>query len=415
MNRRTIFAIEYHTAPPPFLLFDHCRVNNSVNDSNASTRDADLARWRLVLGRFAEPCLGSPGAQGSKQQQMDRLLDYLYGREYAGRGVRSRSGDEDSRLGGDAESLLTAPDWIRQVRELFPNDTAEIIQRHALDRYGLTELITDAEVLRNLEPSYDLLKAVLSFKGMMQGEVLEVARKIVREVVEDLTRKLAKDVRQALWGRLNKQRRSRLKILRNLDWVRTIKSNLKNYDPETRRIVLGSLHFFARVDRHMPWHIIMAVDCSGSMVDSVIYSAVMAGVFHSLPAMRVSLTAFDTNVVDLTDQVADPTELLMSVQLGGGTDICKALEYCESLVVTPTRTIVVVVTDFYEGGDPRGMLLSIKRMCEAGVKVMGLAALDAEAQPSYDRETAERCVAVGAEVAALTPQRLAQWLGTVLT
>ncbi len=385
----------------------------------------DLAadRWRLVLGRFAEPRLGACGGAGSKRSRMDRVLDYLYGREYRGRGVRGQgagqtagpSGDVDSRLGGDQESVLSVPEWIREVRELFPNDTAEIIQRHALDRYGMTELVTDAEVLKKLEPSYELLKAVLSFKGMMEGEVLEIAHKIVRSVVEQLRRKLAKDIRRALWGRLNKQRRSRLKMLRNLDWARTIRANLKNYDLDRKQIVLGTLHFFSRVDHHMPWHIIMAVDCSGSMLDSVIYSAVMAGILHGLPAMRVSLTAFDTAVIDLSDRIDDPTELLMSVQLGGGTNIGGALGYCESLVRTPTRTIVVLVTDFFEGGDAGYMLASIRRLCESGVRVIGLAALDAVAQPAYDREMAERCVAAGAEVAAMTPQRLAEWLGRILS
>lgn len=386
-----------------------------------SDSEGDLARWRLVLGRFAERTLGACGGAGSKQSKMDRVLDYLYGREYGGRGVRGTGkkgpgGTQgESRTGGQEESVLSVPDWIQEVRELFPNDTAEVIQRHALDRYGMTELVTDAEVLKKLEPSFELLKAVLTFKGMMRGEVLEIARRIVRQVVEDLRRKLAKEIRQALWGKLNKQRRSRFKILRNLDWRRTIKANLKNYDPERKQIVLGALHFFSRVDRHMPWHIIMAVDCSGSMMESVIHSAVMAGIFKGLPALRVSLTAFDTAVVDLSDQIDDPTELLMSVQLGGGTDIAGAMAYCETLVRTPTRTIVVLVTDFFEGGDPRALVGTVRRLCEAGVRVIGLAALDATAMPSYDHDLAERCVAAGADVAALTPQRLAQWLGTILS
>jgi hypothetical protein len=397
-----------------------------VSESKSpSVNEVDLQRWRLILGRFAEQQLGQCGARESRMARMDRVLDYLYGREYRGRGVRGVDGrgsgsrgdsrDIDSRLGGDAASLLSVPEWIREVRELFPNDTAEIIQRHALDRYGMTELVTDAEVLQRLEPSYELLKAVLAFKGMMQGEVLEVARRIVREIVEELRRKLAKDVRQALWGRLNKQRRSRLKVLRNLDWRRTVRDNLKNFDLQRNQMVLGALHFFSRVDHHMPWHIIMAVDCSGSMMDSVIHSAVMAGIFRGLPSLRVSLMAFDTAVVDLSDSVDDPTELLMSVQLGGGTDIGGALSYCETLVRTPTRTIVVLVTDFCEGGVPNRMQAAIRRLCESGVKVLGLAALDAVAQPAYDRQTAEECVACGAEVAALTPQRLAEWLGRVLS
>src|SRR5262245_36554734 len=163
-------------------------MNDSIQQHPSSDAAAALARWRLILGRFAEPSLGAPGGAGSKQCRMDRVLDYLYGREYRGRGVRGGAGKgkgageggdgpNDSREGGNAESILAVPDWIQQVRELFPADTAEIIQKHALDRYGMTELVTDAEVLKKLEPNYELLKAILSFKGMMKGEVLETARK----------------------------------------------------------------------------------------------------------------------------------------------------------------------------------------------------------------------------------------------
>ena len=381
-----------------------------------------LARWRLVLGRFADRCLGGgqdtggPGAGGQRRYgQMDRVLEYLYGREYAGRGVRSGQPRDGSRGADLSESVLAIPDWLNEVRELFPRDTVEIIERHALDRYGMTELVTDEEVLKKLEPSYELLKAVLTFRHLMKGPVLETARRIVRKVIEELRQKLAREIRPILWGRLNRQRRSRLKIFRNLDWQRTIRANLKHYDRDQRRLILASLHFFTRVERHMPWHIIMAVDCSGSMMDSVIYSAVMAGIFKGLPSLRVSLVAFDTAVVDLSDQVDDPTELLMNVQLGGGTDIAGALGYCETRVQYPHKTIVVLVTDFCEGGPPNALLAAIKRLREPGARVLGLAALDAKAEPAYDRQMAEQCVAMGAEVAALTPQRLAEWLAKVLS
>jgi Mg-chelatase subunit ChlD len=382
-----------------------------------------LTRWRLMLGRFAERGLGGGlggqgtgaggcqgGAGAGHYSRMDQLLEYLYGREYAGRGVRT--GERSASLD---PSNLTIPEWLHDVRELFPADTVEIIERHALDRYGMTELVTDEEVLRKLEPNYDLLKAVLTFRHLMEGQVLQTARQIVRKVVDDLRRRLAKEVRPILWGRLNRLRRSRLKVFRNLDWHRTIRANLKHYDPDRRRLVLQTLHFFSRVERHMPWHIILCVDCSGSMMDSVIYSAVMAGIFKGLPALRVTLVAFDTSVVDLTDQVDDPTELLMNVQLGGGTDIGGALGYCETRVQNPTRTILVLVTDFCEGGPPQALLAAIKRLREAGVRVLGLAALDDKAQPAFDRDMAARCVAVGAEVAALTPARLAEWLARVLS
>jgi Mg-chelatase subunit ChlD len=369
------------------------------------------ARWRLVLGRFAEQELGDSMQGQSMYQRMDRALHYLYGREYAGRNTR----DGDQREGTLDPSMLNVPDWIREVRDLFPQDTVEIIERHALDRYKMTELVTDPEILKKMEPNYDLLKTVLTFKGLMQGEVLEIARKLVRQVVDDLARKLSKEIRPVLWGRLSRKHRTNLKTANNMDWRRTIRANLKNYDVENKRLVLETLHFFSRTKNYMPWHIIMAVDCSGSMMDSVIHSAIMAGIFKGLPSTRVSLIAFDTSIIDLTEGIDDPTELLMSVQLGGGTDISGALNYCESLVTLPGRTILVLVTDFCEGASPAGMIASIKRLRESGVRVLGLAALDQSASPVYDKQMAERCVDAGAEVAALTPQRLAEWMEKVIS
>jgi Mg-chelatase subunit ChlD len=363
------------------------------------------ARWRLILGKFADQQLpGGPGSDG--YQRMDMVLEYLYGREYRERGVRP-----DGDRGGSLDpSQLSIPGWIREVRELFPKDTVEVIERHALERYNMTALVTDAEILKKLEPNYELLKAVLTFKDTMQGEVLEVARRIVRQVVEEIIRKLASEVRQALWGRLNRNRHTNLKSAKNLDWRRTIRANLKNYNVEQKSIVLETLHFYSRTKTHTPWHIIIAIDCSGSMIDSVIHSAVMAAIFKGLPSTRVNLVAFDTSVVDLSEAVDDPTQVLMSVQLGGGTNIAGALGYCETLVTQPSRTILVLVTDFCEGASPNGMLASIKRLRESGVKVLGLAALDSEANPNYDHQMAERCAAAGAEIAALTPLRLAEWI-----
>lgn len=370
-----------------------------------------MARWRLILGRFAEDDLGAGLRGRGDYTRMDRVLDYLYGHEYASRGVRT-SGDRDAGLG---ESILTVPTWIREVRELFPTETVELVVRHALQRYEMTALVTDPEVLEKLEPSYDLMKALLTFRGMMEGAVLDKARALIRWVVEDLTRRLTREVRAVLWGRLNRNRPTRSKCANNLDWRRTIRANLKSYDPEKRRLVLESVFFSTRQKNYMPWHIIMAIDCSGSMIDSVIHSAVMAGIFAGLPSVRVSLVAFDTAVVDLSDYANDPTSVLMSVQLGGGTDIAGAVGYCEKLVHNPTRTIFVLVTDFCEGGSAGNLIAGIHRFREAGVKVLGLASLDAEAQPAYDRQMAQRCADAGAEIAALTPMRLAEWLEKALS
>jgi Mg-chelatase subunit ChlD len=373
-----------------------------TNDLNA------LARWRLILGRFADDAL--PGALGGTDARMDAALDFLYGREYRGRGAR----DEPERTGGLGGSAPHLPDWIREVRDLFPRETVEIVEHHALDRYGMTGLVTDPAVLGKLEPNYDLLRTILTFKGMMQGEVLEMARHIVRQVVEDLKRRLEADVRRVLSGKLNRFQHSPLKVAQNFDWRRTVRDNLRHYDPEQRRLVVERMHFFSRVERHLPWRVILAVDQSGSMLDSTIHSAVMAGILAGLPALTVNLVVFDTSVVDLTGYVDDPTEALLSVQLGGGTDIASALAYCETLVENPLRTIVVVVTDFYEGGRPDRLVATVKKLREAGVKVLGLAALDQQAQPVYDRKMAERLAAAGAEIAALTPLQLAEWLMGVI-
>ena len=344
---------------------------------------------------------------------MEEALEFLYGREYQGRGARG--GGADGKEGGRGASVFAVPRWLGEVRELFPKETIEVLERHALDRYGVTELVTDAEVLKKLEPSYDLLKTLLTFKGTMKGPVLDAARALIRQIVEELKRTLAKDVRPVLWGRVDRNRRSPLKVARNLDVTRTIRENLKTWDPDRKRLVPARLRFFARVDRHLPWHVVMLVDCSGSMMDSVIHSAVLAGIFGSLPGLSVSLLAFDTSVVDLSDRADDPAEVLMSVQLGGGTDIGGALTFAEGLVVVPTRTLVVLVTDFFEGGPPHRLLASIRRLREAGVRVLGLAALDPKAEPFYDERMARRCVDAGAEVAALTPKNLAEWLAKAIS
>jgi hypothetical protein len=253
-------------------------------------------------------------------------------------------------------SALQVPEWIREVRDLFPADTCEVITRHALERYGLSELVTDPETLQKMQPSYDLLKAVLSFRGLLKGAVLPVARALVKKVVDDLTKKLEPQLRRALSGKLSRRTRTRLKSARALDVAETVRKNLKNWDPARKQLVVSDLRFLSRVQRHLPWHFIFAVDCSGSMIDSVIHSAVMAGIFRRLPSVKTSLIAFDTACVDLTEAADDPVEVLMSVQLGGGTNIGGALAHCATLVTVPTRTALVFVTDFCEGGSAAPML-----------------------------------------------------------
>jgi Mg-chelatase subunit ChlD len=369
-----------------------------------------LERWRLVLGRFAKQQL--PADISAQQQRMEAALDYLYSREYRGRGLRE---EDQGAGGGDGASEFTIPSWLSEVRTLFPKETVEIIEKHALDRYEMKELITDAETLAKLEPNLDLLKTLLSFRGHLKGEVLDQARRIIRHVVEEIRKRWESEVRQALAGKLNRFRHSPLKVAQNFDWRTTLRRNLKHYDPARKSVVLHEQKFFSRNTRHLPWDIILCVDQSGSMAESVIHSAVMAGIFAGLPSLRVKLVVFDTSIVDLSEHAADPVEVLMSVQLGGGTDIAGALGYCEKLVEQPRRTVFVLVSDFIEGGSASGMLATVKRLREAGVKMLGLAALNADAVPVYDPQMAQRLVEAGMEVAALTPKQLGAWLARIIS
>lgn len=371
-----------------------------------------LQRWRLVLGKYADNRFQASGGTGLAGQygRMDCALDYLYGREYHGRGLRKENGP-----GSLDPSQLTLVNWLGEVRELFPRDTAEVIEKHALDHYGLTELITDPKTLERLEPNQQLLRTLLTLRGHLKGEVLHLARRIVRQVVDEIRQKLESEVRQTLSGRLSPFRHSPMQVAQNFDALGTLRRNLKNYDLERRKLVIEQLLFFERNTRRLPWDIILCVDQSGSMVDSVIHSAVMAGILSGLPAFRVRLVAFDTNIVDLSGHVSDPVEMLMSVQLGGGTDIAQAVRYCTTLVENPHRTVLVLVTDFCEGAPPSELVRAVKKLAEARVKLLGLAALDDQAHPAYDRHMAERLAACGMEIAALTPQRLAHWLVKVIS
>src|SRR5262249_46805667 len=258
-----------------------------------------LNRWRLVLGRYAHESLGASLNGG--EQRMDRALEFLYGREYAGRGVRPEAGPIGP--GSLDPSQLNVPDWLNEVRDLFPREAAETVEKHALDRYGLSELVTDAKTLERLEPNTDLLRMLLTFRGRLKGDVLNVAKKVIRQVVEDIKRRLANDIRRTLAGRINRFRHSPIRLSQNFDPKGTIRANLKNHDVERGQLVVDRPKFFDRNTRRLPWHVILCVDQSGSMAASVIHSAVMAGILSGIPSIAVRLVVFDTAVVDLSQHV----------------------------------------------------------------------------------------------------------------
>lgn len=384
-------------------------------DKGDKTSERQLAvnRWRLVLGSKSDRSFGFGGSAREVKAlgEMEDLLDYLYANA---QGDDVRSEDSQGRSGGLGKTQLTAAKWIRKVRELFPQQTAEVLERHALEEFGMAELLTDKTVLEKMKPDMSLLKTVLQLRHLMKGEVLETAKKVARRVAEELREKLENSTRQALTGKLDRSLSSPVHSARNLDIKKTVRRNLKNYDAERGELVLKDVYFSGRVKKYNKKTVILAVDESGSMLGSVIYSAVMAQIISKLPFAEVKLVIFDTSIVDLSESVEDPAEVLMSVQLGGGTNIAGALAYCESLIRTPADTCVLVVTDLFEGGSRRILLNTARNIIQSGAKLSFLTALDEQANPSFDKDLGQKLANEGAFVGALTPDMLGDYIGRIM-
>lgn len=369
--------------------------------------DSELERWRLVLGEPGDAALGGRPL-AAETAARDAALEWLYGRdeELGRRGVR-RAG---SRYGGDGPTTLTTVDWLDDITRLFPRETIERLQRDAVERYEIHDVVTNPAVLERVEPNQALLRAVLRTKHLMNPQVLRLARRIVEAVIRQLMDQLATEVRVAFTG-ARARRPSRFRQARNFDVRRTINANLGHYRPEEQQLFIETPYFFSRTRQHIDqWQVILLVDQSGSMTDSVIHSAVTAACLWGLPGVRTHLVAFDTDIVDLTSEVDDPVELLMKVQLGGGTNIGRAVDYAAQLIEQPRRAIVALITDFYEGGSEERLVRAVRGLVEQGTKVLGLAALDQQANPVYDRGAAQRLADVGASVGAMTPGELATFV-----
>lgn len=379
-------------------------------------------RWRLILGKFSDDRLGYDRLQGmddsaegdgeglggllGEARSMDTTLEYIYDREYTKRAHR-----QAGRGGGSGFSV---PMWLNKVRTLFPKEAVQILEQDALHRYGLHELITDAQILRDCEPTEELLKTVLQFKHMMKGDVLVAAREVIDEVVAQMTVKLRQECSPALYGPTDPEGKPPLRTFRNTDWSKTVRRNLKNWDAGRERLIADRIFFKHRQRKRSTWRIIIAVDQSGSMTDSLIHAAVMAGIFASLPSLSVHLVLWDHRVMDVTNLSSDPLEVLMGCQLGGGTEMLPAMQYCAGLVTEPTRTIFVLLSDWYIFGEAPKCLAMAKELTEAGVTGIGLSALDADCKPIYDERFAAQLAGCGWFVAALTPKRLAEHVGKII-
>lgn len=377
-----------------------------------------LARWRLILGKSAEShCISCGG--DAEAERIEKLVGFLFeSGDGAGGGQPGPGGTAGRRAtgreGGRGGPVLTIPDWVDQVAELFPHQAKEVLERELVQRRGIAELLEQPKLLEKVEPSVELVKTLLTHKDLLNPKTRVLARKIIDQVVQQLKEKMKVQVEQAITGAIRRDRHSPRKVYRNLDLRTTIRRNLRHYDSERGKLLVERVFFFAAERKKRPWHIIVTVDQSGSMLDSAIFSAIMASVFAELPAIRTSLVLFDTTVVDLSDQVGQPVDVLLSIQLGGGTDITKALQYVQQLVREPARTIVVLITDFYEGRDERDLVRQTRVLAEAGVRLIGLGALGYDCRPAYNKATAGKLRKVGMDILCCTPEKLAECMAQII-
>ncbi|WP_432141461.1 VWA domain-containing protein [Streptomyces sp. bgisy084] len=376
------------TAPPP-----------PTADAPAPAPEAErLRRWRLVLGGGGAD--GTGCALSGRDAAMDGALASLYGRE-KGRGAKTADGGRRSAgLGASAPGVAR---WLGDIRTYFPSSVVQVMQRDAIDRLGLSTLLLEPEMLEAVEADVHLVGTLLSLNKVMPETTKETARAVVRKVVERLEKKLAQRTRATLTGALDRSARISRPRHRDIDWDRTIRANLKNYLPEYRTVVPERLIGYGRAARSVKKDVVLCIDQSGSMAASVVYASVFGAVLASMRTLDTRLVVFDTSVVDLTDQLDDPVDVLFGTQLGGGTDINRALAYCQSRITRPADTVVVLISDLYEGGIRDEMLKRVAAMKASGVQFVTLLALSDEGTPAYDRDHAAALAALGAPAFACTP------------
>jgi Mg-chelatase subunit ChlD len=387
-------------------------ANTNKQQAPVQTHDPHtLARWRLVLGKSAE-AHGITCTAIAEAERIDQLVGFLF---EGGDGVApGGAGRHGQRTGGGGPSQMTVPQWVDLVAELFPHQAKEVLERELVQRRGIAELLDQPKLLEKVEPNLDLVKTLLTHRSLLNEKTRPLARKIIAQVVAQLKELMKVQVEQTLVGAIRRDRHSPRKVFRNLDVKTTVRRNLHNFDRDRGRLLVDRVWFFAAERKKRPWHIVVIVDQSGSMLDSAIYSTIMAAIFAALPAMRTSLILYDTQVVDLSDKVADPVEVLMSVQLGGGNDTPRALRYAQQLVREPARTIGILISDFIEGATERAMVQETRRMVDAGIRMIGLGALGYDCRPVYDRNAAAKLRKAGMDILACTPEKLAECMAQII-
>ena len=355
-----------------------------------------IRRWRLILGGGESDGTSLPLA--GDDLTMDRVLSALY------------DDDRQSGLGSSAPGVAR---WLGDIRTYFPNSVVQVMQQDALERLDLKQMLMEPELLVLVQPDVHLVATLLTLKGILPGKTRETARLVVRQVVEELERRLSEPLRQAVHGSLDRTARNRRPRYHEIDWHRTIRANLRHYQPEYRTIIperrIGYGH-----KRSALRHIILCVDQSGSMATSVVYAGVFGAVLASLRSVRTHVVVFDTSVVDLSDLLDDPVDILFGTQLGGGTDINRALAYCQGLIEHPQDTILVLLSDLYEGGSKEEMLQRAGALVNAGVQVVALLALNDKGAPAYDHAMVASLAEFGIPAFACTPDLFPELMAAVI-
>lgn len=356
-----------------------------------------LKRWRLVLG--GNEADGTGVKLTLEEQRINDSLEAVY---------------NSDRRGGLGSSAPKVSRWLGDIREFFPQTVVQVIQKDAIKRLNLTSLLTEKEMLETVVPDVHLVATLMSLSRVIPEKNKEMARQVVRQVVDELLKKLSAPTQQAVTGALNRSSRHRNPRYNEIDWKTTITKNLKNYQPDYKTIIPEVRIGYGRKRKAMK-DIILCLDQSGSMGTSVIYSGIFGSVLASIPAVSTRMVVFDTAVVDLTDDLQDPVDLLFGVQLGGGTDIARALTYCQGVVTRPQDTVLVLVTDLFEGGDEREMRKIFVALVNAGVQLIVLPALNDDGAPCYDKDNAEFLASLGVPTFACTPDKFPDLMATALS
>ncbi|MBX3254124.1 MAG: VWA domain-containing protein [Chitinophagaceae bacterium] len=360
------------------------------------TNEKDIRKWRLILGSDANDGTGY-GLNGT-DLQISNTLDALY---------------DSDRKGGLGASSPNVSRWLGDIRSFFPNTVVQVMQKDALTRLNLTQMLLEKEMLQNVEADVHLVATLMTLSHVIPDKTKDTARQVVRKVVDELMRKLMQPTQQAITGSLNKSTRNRRPRHNEINWHATILKNLKHYQPAYKTIIPETRIGYGR-KRSSLKDVVLCLDQSGSMGTSVVYSGIFGSVMASIPAIKTKMVVFDTAVADLTEELTDPVELLFGVQLGGGTDIHAALTYCQQIITRPTDTVLVLITDLYEGGSVEGMRKRATELAAAGVQLVVLLALNDEGAPAYDHGNAQFLSNLGIPVFACTPDKFPDLMAAAL-